>query len=136
MCCSFLYPILAILGINLFLCKNNYDIQGYMGTQAEIKQSIRDTASKVLPAGAQLILFGSQARGDAREDSDWDLLILLAQDKVNHDDYNNIVFPLVELGWKINAQINPLVYTYAEWEKRYFTPFYKNVKQDGIVLCH
>ena len=94
------------------------------------------TASKVLPIGAQMILFGSRARGDAREDSDWDLLILLEQDKVSHDDYNNIAFPLVELGWKINAEINPLVYTYAEWGKRHFTPFYKNVEQEGIVLWH
>lgn len=33
--------------------------------------SIRETVGKVLPTGAKVVLFGSQARGDAREDSDW-----------------------------------------------------------------
>ena len=33
-------------------------------------------------SGAKVILFGSQARGDAKEDSDWDILILLNKDKV------------------------------------------------------
>ena len=106
-----------------------------MEASSEIMQSIRETASKVLPTGAQLILFGSRARGDAQEDSDWDLLILLEQEKVSHDDYDNIAFPLVELGWGFNAQINPLVYTYAQWRKRFFTPSYKSVEQEGIVLC-
>lgn len=35
------------------------------------------TVEEVLPLGAHAILFGSRARGDARHDSDWDVLILL-----------------------------------------------------------
>lgn len=30
-----------------------------------------------MPANGKAILFGSQARGTAREDSDWDILIIL-----------------------------------------------------------
>ena len=37
----------------------------------EIIQGIRQIASQVLPEGADAILFGSRARGDARGDSDW-----------------------------------------------------------------
>lgn len=49
-----------------------------METQREhIFKSIRSLGMKVLPSDANLILFGSQARNDAHEESDWDLLILI-----------------------------------------------------------
>jgi hypothetical protein len=38
------------------------------------------------------------------------------------------------IGWKIGADINPLIYTYTDWQRRSFTLFYKNVEQEGIEL--
>ena len=40
-------------------------------------QKIQEVARQVLPPGSELYLYGSRARGDARPDSDWDLLVLL-----------------------------------------------------------
>ena len=51
-------------------------------------------------------------------------------------DFDRVAYPLVELGWKIGADINPLIYTYTDWQRRSFTLFYKNVEQEGIELCH
>lgn len=64
----------------------------------EILQLIKETIAKTIPSGAKVILFGSQARGDAREDSDWDILILLNKDKVELDDHDYISYPFFELG--------------------------------------
>lgn len=102
----------------------------------KILQSIKERLGQVLPLGGRALLFGSQARGDAREDSDWDILILIDKEKVTNDDFDNVAYPLMELGWQLNAVINPLLYTYSDWQKRNFTPFYKNVERDGIEIWH
>ncbi len=102
----------------------------------EVIHSIREKAVQVVPSGTRVILFGSQARGDAHEGSDWDVLILMDKARVYNEDFDEVAFPFVELGWEIGEVINPLLYTYSDWQKRHFTPFYKNVEQEGIELWH
>jgi len=96
-------------------------------------QSIKVILHSVVPDG-KVILFGSRARGDAREDSDWDLLILLDKSKIEPSDFDKISYPLYELGWQEGEQFSPKLYTVKEWLKRSFTPFYKNIEKEGIVL--
>ena len=48
-----------------------------MMDKAQVIDNIRQVASSVLPQGSKLFLYGSSARGDAREDSDRDFLLLL-----------------------------------------------------------
>ena len=48
-----------------------------MNVKEHILAAIRKCLAKNLPASGKAILFGSQARGTAREDSDWDILIIL-----------------------------------------------------------
>ena len=31
-------------------------------------------------------------------------------------DYDNITYPLTELGWELGEEINPVMYTAQEWE--------------------
>lgn len=103
--------------------------------QLEIEQLIRQLGEKILPKNAQLWLFGSQARDDARPDSDWDLLLLLDGNRVTNEDFDRWVFPFISLGWSLGVEINPLAYTYEEWQSRKITPFYKNVMREGVELC-
>ena len=100
-----------------------------------ILNSIRKLGLKVLPKGARLILFGSQARNDAHEESDWDLLILLNNDQSPTDTFGTYAYPFVELGWEYGTYFSPKVYTFAEWAKRKCTPFYDNINREGVVLC-
>ncbi|MDR0829940.1 MAG: nucleotidyltransferase domain-containing protein [Prevotellaceae bacterium] len=88
---------------------------------------------QILP-NDKVILFGSQARGDARPDSDWDLLVLLNKQKKEFDDYGNFAYPFDEIGFSYGVAINPIIYTNEQWEKRKITPFYKNVMNDGIEI--
>jgi len=102
-------------------------------TREELLHSIKNVLISVVPNG-KIILFGSQARGDAREDSDWDLLILLDKDRIEASDFDRISYPLYELGWKEGKQFSPKLYTMNDWMKRSFTPFYKNIEKEGLVL--
>ena len=99
----------------------------------EIFENIRTLKRQLLP-NDRMILFGSQARGDAQPDSDWDLLVLLDSDSTNLDDEIKYSYPFAKLGWNFNIDMNVLLYTKNDWEKRTFLPFYKNVNKDGIEI--
>ena len=96
---------------------------------------IRNVANSDIPKGAQVILFGSQARGDAKEGSDWDVLVLIDKENLSPMDHDLYSYPFWELGWKIDAMIHPAVYTMNDWNTKANPVFKNNVERDGIVLC-
>ena len=100
----------------------------------QIIESIKKTLAASLPKQAKAMLYGSQARGDAQKNSDWDILIVLDKDRLLPEDYDTVTYPLTKLGWDIGAEINPIMYTKKEWEASRITPFYHNVIKDAIVL--
>ena len=63
----------------------------------QVMDSIRKVAKETLPPNGRLLLYGSRARGDARSDSDWDLLIILDKPRIEQSDYDDIVFPFTYL---------------------------------------
>ena len=106
----------------------------HMTNDRNILMQIQTLGRKVLPEGSSLLLYGSRARGDNREDSDFDLVVLLDKDRQQLQDFTDYAYPFMEMGWEIGAEINPMLYTRNEWQERHFTPFYQNVEHDKIVL--
>jgi predicted nucleotidyltransferase len=100
----------------------------------EYVRQIQAVLQQVAP-GAEVILFGSEARGDAREDSDIDVLILIDKEKLSYDDKGNIIGPLYDLEIDLDVAINPIIRTRHQWYNRPFkTSFYCNVMNEGIRI--
>ena len=90
---------------------------------------------RVVAPTAEVILFGSEARGDARPDSDIDLLILLDGDRMTLAREEEVTLPLYELELETGVEISPIVMLKKQWENRPFkTPFYVNVVNEGVAL--
>ena len=95
---------------------------------------IKNSVKTIAPT-ATVILYGSYARGDNRDDSDIDLLILLDKDKITWQDEKKIKYPLYSIEFDTGKIISPMVLSKIDWEKRHrITPFYENVQHEGIIL--
>jgi predicted nucleotidyltransferase len=94
---------------------------------------IRKNISMIDPK-AEVILYGSRARGDDRPDSDWDILILtdypvdLNKERVFRDN-------LYDLELETGEPFSVFVYSKNDWtSKQRITPFYNNVIREGIKI--
>ena len=90
---------------------------------------------KKLDPSSEVILYGSRARGDAEQESDYDLLILTDKevDLEREDIFRRQLFPIeIETG----AVLTVFLISKKEWDSLIYNemPFYKNVKSDGISL--
>ena len=99
-----------------------------------IVQRIHETVHQAEPS-ATIILYGSEARGDARPDSDIDVLILLDGDKRDLRKEDILSGALYELELSSGVMISPMIMPCTQWYNRPFkTPFYINVMNEGIKL--
>lgn len=71
-----------------------------MSKRKEILSALRDCARRMFPNGeGKAFLFGSRARGDASDFSDWDILVITEDRMHTSDDFSNYAFPYAEVGY-------------------------------------
>ena len=103
-------------------------------TRKEIVGKAKEAIRSIEP-DAEIILFGSEARGDARPDSDIDLLVLLSGEKKSVDREMEICGQMMLLEIQTGISVSPKIYLKKDWYNRPFvTPFYLNVMKEGIAL--
>lgn len=106
-----------------------------MKSLSQILEMISETAMKVFAnGGGEVYLYGSRARGDAKSDSDWDLLVVTEDAPDNDENFRKYAFPFARLGWDIGEQITPLLYSRNEWENLKGSSFYDNVTSEALRL--
>ena len=102
------------------------------------KQEILSEIKKLVlqqEPGAEIILYGSYARGDNQPDSDMDLLILLVKDSISKDDEKKITHLLFFLELETHQVISPLIRAKKTWNELYpNTALFRNIQKDGIMI--
>lgn len=101
----------------------------------EVTAKIKEVLNSIAP-DARTILYGSQARGDARADSDIDILILLPdsyQGKEFVEKKFQISDHLYDLSLDMGVDVSPLITVNHVFYARK-TPFTVNIANEGIEL--
>lgn len=103
-----------------------------MINQKEFLAAIKSTVHSFDDA-AEVILFGSRARGDYEEDSDWDILVLTDR-KVDTATEWAMIDSMFELEMKYAQVISLLIDDKASWNYWEIRPVNKNVAREGLPL--
>lgn len=100
--------------------------------QAGILERVRAEIENI-EENAQVILFGSRARGDNREDSDWDFLILMDQE-ITVALKDEIRERLYEIELETGEVISTIIHQKNEWEERAVTPIHQIIEEEGLEV--
>jgi len=92
------------------------------------------TSIKTIDPKAQVIIFGSRARGDAKKESDWDILILTdypVSTEIERSFRNSLFDIEIETG----EVFSTFVYQKQIWNTKHkVTPLYRNIKKEGVRI--
>ena len=102
--------------------------------KTQILNKIKQVASQVLPKGSSLYLYGSRARGEDHENSDWDLLLLLDKAEVGKDDFTKYSYTIMIAGFDLWQLFSIQTYTKSQWQNGPHSMYYYNVEEDKQLL--
>ncbi len=93
--------------------------------RAELDKAYGDRIERV-------VLFGSRARGDAREDSDWDVAVFLREMRGLWEESGVIAEIEARILWDEGAVINALALPEGSYRER--TGFMGEVRREGLDI--
>ena len=106
-------------------------------TRQEVLMTFAQGTREILKSNlSKLLVYGSYARGDYKENSDIDVMILTPLSKEEIEKIENDIFNLAfDLELESGIVINPVLENETHYQ--YWLgalPFYNNVEREGIVI--
>ncbi|MEK6751891.1 MAG: nucleotidyltransferase domain-containing protein [Chloroflexota bacterium] len=98
----------------------------------KLAQEVRKRLMEELGQPIKVIMFGSQARGDATKESDIDLLVILPS---LDSKMLNLAFDIAwEVGFDAGKMISIVPAEKNELKRLAVSPFYRAVKREGVTV--
>jgi predicted nucleotidyltransferase len=98
----------------------------------KLAKEVRKRLTKEVGQSVRVIMFGSQARGDATKESDIDLLVILPSIDAK------ITRLASDIAWEVGFEAGKIISVIPDTKeqmKRFaFLPFYRRIKEEGIAV--
>ncbi len=104
-----------------------------MSTEQDILKEIKKAVFSI-DAEAEVILFGSRARGDYHEESDWDVLVLVEKEQSDWRFKQELLSAVYETELKYGQIITLVIRNKKFWQELEVTPLFKEIERDGFKL--
>ena len=98
----------------------------------KLAREVRERLTSELGQPVQVIMFGSQARGDATKESDIDLLVVLP--RIDARTVRLASQICWEVGFDAGRVISVIPDTREQMKRFAFLPFYRAIKSEGIAV--
>jgi predicted nucleotidyltransferase len=98
----------------------------------KLATEVRKRLTEELGKPVKVIMFGSQAHGDAKKDADIDLLVFLPSLE------SSMMYLAFDIAWEVGLDAGKIIQIVPaeknEWKRLSASPFYQAVKRESIAV--